>query len=157
MFDRHGKYGSDIYTLRSIYFINPSSSSSRTPTVHLHWRRFALSSIPLAEGQEEAFERWVANCWREKDELLDGFVKNGSFVSDGNDDVDDYDDDESRDNVNGINTKIRKNEKNKKKSRVIESEIKLNDPLEFLALMVPGLVVAIVVRLVYVMFTTVFS
>lgn len=159
MFDRQGKYGSDIYTLRSIYFLNTSSSSSsssRTPTVHLHWRRFALSSIPLAEGQEEAFERWVANCWREKDELLDGFVRNGSFVSDGDDDDDD-DDDDSKNDVDAMNAKIRKNMNKKKKSRVIETEIKMNNPLEFLALMVPGLIVAIIVRLAYVVLTTMFS
>jgi lysocardiolipin and lysophospholipid acyltransferase len=62
----------DYFTLRSTYF------QGRPPkSVNMHWRRFAVSSIPVKDPQE--FEQWIVARWREKDELLDTFYDTGRF------------------------------------------------------------------------------
>lgn len=45
----------------------------------MHWRRFALSNIPLDDQKE--FEDWLIARWAEKDKLLDHFVETGRFPS----------------------------------------------------------------------------
>lgn len=46
----------------------------------MHWRRFAVSSIPVKDP--EAFDQWVLERWREKDELLETFYDTGRFPAD---------------------------------------------------------------------------
>lgn len=65
----------DYFTLRSTYF------QGRPPkSVNMHWRRFAISSIPVKDPQ--AFDEWVVARWREKDELLETFYNTGRFPAD---------------------------------------------------------------------------
>ncbi len=69
---RRGKYGQDLFTLRSSYF------EGRPPkSVNLYWRRFALSSIPLDD--QENFDKWLLNEWRKKDDLIEQYVSTGRF------------------------------------------------------------------------------
>lgn len=46
----------------------------------MHWRRFAVSSIPLSDAKE--FEAWLMERWREKDELLEQWYETGRFPAD---------------------------------------------------------------------------
>ena len=43
----------------------------------MHWRRFAISSIPIESPKE--FEAWLMARWREKDALLEEYHATGSF------------------------------------------------------------------------------
>lgn len=43
----------------------------------MHWRRFAVSEIPVKD--KEAFEAWVLDRWKEKDDLLETFYNTGRF------------------------------------------------------------------------------
>jgi acyltransferase-like protein len=43
----------------------------------MHWRRFALSSIPLSDAK--AFDAWLNERWLEKDALLEYFSQHGHF------------------------------------------------------------------------------
>ena len=53
----------------------------RPPTsVNMHWRRFAVSEIPLDDQPE--FEEWLRARWTEKDQLLDQYWETGRFPSD---------------------------------------------------------------------------
>ena len=71
-----GKYGQDIFTLRSSFF------EGRPPkSVNMFWRRFKISDIPL--DNDEAFGRWLINRWREKDYILEYFFKYNQFPSEG--------------------------------------------------------------------------
>jgi hypothetical protein len=45
--------------------------------VNLHWRRFAVSDIPLDDQQE--FEAWLFERWAEKDQLMEHLVETGKF------------------------------------------------------------------------------
>lgn len=45
----------------------------------MYWRRFAVSDIPVKD--KAAFETWVLDRWREKDELLETFYDTGRFPS----------------------------------------------------------------------------
>jgi hypothetical protein len=60
--------------------------------VHMHWRRFALRDIPLADPAE--FDAWLVERWREKDALLAHFIEHGCFpgeaaalIAEGDEDV----------------------------------------------------------------------
>lgn len=46
----------------------------------MHWRRFAMSSIPLRDAKE--FESWLLDRWREKDDLLEHWYETGYFPGD---------------------------------------------------------------------------
>lgn len=48
----------------------------------MHWRRFAVSSIPISDPAE--FELWIRQRWMEKDELLEYYMQNGAFPEDEN-------------------------------------------------------------------------
>ena len=72
--DREGKYGQDVFTLRSTY------SEGRPPPVHIHWRRFRVADIPLETL--EGFDGWLRDRWDEKDELLAEHARTGRFASD---------------------------------------------------------------------------
>jgi 1-acyl-sn-glycerol-3-phosphate acyltransferase len=70
-----GKFGQDIFTLRSSMF------EGRPPkSVNMHFRRFKISTIPIDDDQ--AFEVWVRNRWREKDYLLEHFSRFNRFPND---------------------------------------------------------------------------
>lgn len=70
-----GKYGGDIFTLRSVYF------EGRTPkSVNMHWRRFKVSDIPLDD--HKATEEWVLQRWREKDDMMEHYLQTGRFPGD---------------------------------------------------------------------------
>ena len=72
---RKGGYAQDYFTLRSTYF------QGRPPkSVNMYWRRFAVSEMPLDD--HEAFDGWLTERWREKDELLDQYIKTGFFPAD---------------------------------------------------------------------------
>lgn len=71
---RKGSYPDKYFTLRSTYL------QGRPPTsVNMHWRRFAVSDIPLDDQKE--FEEWLRARWAEKDQLLDYFFETGRFPS----------------------------------------------------------------------------
>lgn len=70
-----GGYASQVFGLRSVYF------QGRPPkSVNMHWRRFAIKDIPLDDSTK--MSEWILERWREKDELLSYFVKNGKFPGD---------------------------------------------------------------------------
>lgn len=70
-----GQYGQDIFTLRSVYF------QGRPPkSVNMHWRRYTISSLPLDD--KDAMYDWVLQRWREKDELMEQFIRTGKFPAD---------------------------------------------------------------------------
>ncbi|KAK5168827.1 uncharacterized protein LTR77_006136 [Saxophila tyrrhenica] len=70
-----GQYGQDIFTLRSSFF------EGRPPkSVNMFWRRFKISDIPV--DNDDAFERWLINRWREKDYILEYFYKFNQFPAD---------------------------------------------------------------------------
>ncbi|PYH94949.1 acyltransferase [Aspergillus ellipticus CBS 707.79] len=69
-----GSLPDKYFTLRSTYL------QGRPPTsVNMHWRRFAVSEIPL-EDQDE-FDSWLRGRWTEKDQLLDEYYEAGRFPS----------------------------------------------------------------------------
>ncbi|KAF2679002.1 acyltransferase-domain-containing protein [Lentithecium fluviatile CBS 122367] len=70
-----GQYGQDLYTIRSTYMQGRSPKS-----VNMHWRRFALSSIPMHD--EKAFSDWLLARWREKDAFIEYYLQNGRFPAD---------------------------------------------------------------------------
>lgn len=58
----------------------------------MHWRRIPISSIPVPPASTsssppdqddkksaENFSKWLENEWRIKDELIEGYLQNGSF------------------------------------------------------------------------------
>lgn len=45
----------------------------------MHWRRFAVSSIPLSTLEE--FDAWLQERWLEKEKLLEEHAKTGTFPS----------------------------------------------------------------------------
>ena len=68
-----GSYGQDVFTLRSVYF------QGRPPkSVNMHWRRYRIADLPLSD--HDAMYDWTMQCWREKDELIETFMKSGKFA-----------------------------------------------------------------------------
>jgi hypothetical protein len=75
IFSSAGEFGQDIFTLRSSMF------EGRPPkSVNMHFRRFRISDIPI--DNDKAFDVWLRNRWREKDYLLEHFVKYDRFPED---------------------------------------------------------------------------
>ena len=64
----------DVYNLKTIYV-----EGVKVPLAHIHWRRFALSSIPFQDTQ--AFDQWLYDRWAEKDQLLKHHQEHGGFPS----------------------------------------------------------------------------
>lgn len=125
VYSRDG-YGSEIFTLRSTYF------QGRPPkSVNLHWRRFAMSSIPLDDTKQ--FDDWLKQRWIEKDDLLEHYVQTRRFPADGGHDST---------VANGPTAKPSKG------AGYIETEVQLKNPLEFLQIFVPLAAVAMVVNFV---------
>ncbi|KAJ9642984.1 hypothetical protein H2199_004506 [Coniosporium tulheliwenetii] len=122
-----GLFGQDIFTLRSTYF------QGRPPkSVNMHWRRFAVASIPLDDPKE--FEEWVHQRWVEKDELIEHFLQHGRFPAD-----------EGRDNLQNGSTSGQV----KVGAGYIETEVKPVHPLEFLQMFVPVAAVLLVINVCY--------
>ena len=46
----------------------------------MHWRRFAVKDIPIADPAE--FEVWLRERWAEKDRLLEYYMASGCFPED---------------------------------------------------------------------------
>lgn len=71
-----GEFGQDIYTLKATYF------EGRAPrSVNMYWRRFAVSTIPVDDPK--AFDAWLMERWREKDQLIEQYVRTGRFPANG--------------------------------------------------------------------------
>jgi len=92
----------------------------------MHWRRFALSSIPL--GDEKVFADWLSARWREKDDLLQYYVENNRFPADEG----------VTPNVNGGQPL--------KGAGWIETEVRPVQGLEWLQIFIPGAALALVVN-----------
>lgn len=71
--NRKGQYGQDIFTMWSMYI------EGKSPPIHIYWRRFKLSTIPLATL--EKFDTWLLDRWREKEALLEEHSTTGRFPS----------------------------------------------------------------------------
>ena len=72
---RHGQFGEELFTLRSTYL------EGRPPkSVNMHWRKFAVSKIPINDSK--AFEEWLYERWKEKDQLLEHYQQTGRFPAD---------------------------------------------------------------------------
>lgn len=67
-------YPDKYFTIRSTYL------QGRPPKcVNMHWRRFAISDVPLEDQKE--FDAWLVQRWVEKDQLLEECFKTGRFPS----------------------------------------------------------------------------
>ena len=72
---RNGQFGEELFTLRGTYL------EGRPPkSVNMHWRKFFIADIPLHD--EKAFEEWLHQRWKEKDELLEHYQQTGRFPAD---------------------------------------------------------------------------
>ena len=71
-----GEYATTTYTFRGTFF-----QGKQPRSVGLHWRRFRIADIPLED--EEDFAKWVVARWREKDELIEAYLKTGRFPCEG--------------------------------------------------------------------------
>jgi 1-acyl-sn-glycerol-3-phosphate acyltransferase len=70
-----GQYAQDIFTLKAGYL------EGRPPkSVHMYWRRYALKDIPF--HNDKAFELWLVARWREKDLLIENYLRTGKFPAD---------------------------------------------------------------------------
>jgi lysocardiolipin and lysophospholipid acyltransferase len=105
------RYGSELFTLRSVYF------QGRQPkSVNMHWRRFKVADIP--KHDQKAMEEWTQQRWQEKDQMMDYYLREGTFPGDA--------------------AAIRKDEVQSKPSADhIETEVRPASPLEFLQIFVP--------------------
>lgn len=130
---RRGQYGQDLFTLRSTYFQGRSPKS-----VNMHWRRFAIKDIPLAD--EKQFSDWLLARWREKDDLLEYYIENGRFPAD-----------------EGTTPAVNAG-KPLKGAGYIETEVRPSNPLEFLQIFLPlaafALVVNVILKFVYIVLRT---
>jgi len=109
-----GQFGQDIFTLRSSMF------EGRPPkSVNMHFRRFKISEIPIDD--DKAFEVWLRNRWREKDYLLEHFVRYNEFP-------------ESPTWM--VKQKLQKT-KSPMPAKSIETQIKSNNLEEFLSIFAP--------------------
>ena len=68
---RKGQYGQEIFTMGRMYL------EGRQPAVHMHWRRFQMSSIPLTSLED--FDKWLQARWVEKEALLEEYERTGRF------------------------------------------------------------------------------
>ncbi|KIV99130.1 uncharacterized protein PV09_09162 [Verruconis gallopava] len=109
-----GQFGQDIYTLRSSMF------EGRPPkSVNMHFRRFKVTDIPV--NSEAAFDVWLRNRWREKDYLLEHFVRHNSFPEDSHWLIK-----QRTSRMNGPHP-----------AKIIETQIKSNSLEEFLSIFAP--------------------
>jgi len=90
-------------------------------SVNMHFRRFRIADIPI--DNDKAFDVWLRNRWREKDYLLEHFVRYDRFPEDDK-------------------WLVRQQKKNTKKvgpqnAKFIETLIKSNNLEEFLSIFAP--------------------
>lgn len=70
-----GQFAQDIFTLKAGYL------EGRPPkSVHMYWRRYAIKDIPI--HNDKAFELWLVARWREKDLLIENYLRTGKFPAD---------------------------------------------------------------------------
>jgi 1-acyl-sn-glycerol-3-phosphate acyltransferase len=109
-----GQFGQDIFTLRSSMF------EGRPPkSVNMHFRRFKISEIPI--DNDKAFEVWLRNRWREKDYLLEHFVRHNRFPEE----------------PNWMLKQKQAKTKGAMPAKFIETQIKSNNLEEFLSIFAP--------------------
>ena len=70
-----GQYAQDVFSLKASYL-----EGKPPEAVHIYWRRFPISSIPLQD--HDLFGKWLAARWREKDYLLEMWHRKGQFPAD---------------------------------------------------------------------------
>ncbi|KAF2114906.1 acyltransferase-domain-containing protein [Lophiotrema nucula] len=119
-----GQYGQDLFTLRGTYF-----QGRRPKSVNMHWRRYAIKDIPLDDAKE--FEAWLLKRWREKDDLLEHYVQNGRFPADEG----------TSPAINGA--------KPLKGAGHIETEVRTQNPFEFLQIFVPTATLVLLINLLF--------
>ncbi|KAI9881788.1 MAG: hypothetical protein M1823_006501 [Watsoniomyces obsoletus] len=118
-----GQFAQDIFTLKAGYL------EGRPPkSVSMHWRRFALKDIPYRN--QKAFELWLVARWREKDILIENYLRNGKFPAD-----------------TGV-TKMKSGEI-KRGSGHLETQIRSSHWYEFLQIFAPMGVLAMVIAVFY--------
>ncbi|SSD61059.1 related to Cst26p [Saccharomycodes ludwigii] len=66
------EYGQDVYKLFDIFL-----KGKAPKIVDIHMRAFKLSDIPIDD--EEEFNDWIFNIWREKDAFMNYYYQNGDF------------------------------------------------------------------------------
>jgi len=96
----------------------------------MYWRRFAVSEIPINDSK--AFDQWLLERWREKDQLLEGYLQTGNFPANYKDKV-----------PNGALFS-----KGLEGEGYIETEIRVKHPFEFLRMYVPMTALYLIIRLV---------
>lgn len=94
----------------------------------MHWRRFPTSSIPLDEAE---FTTWLNDRWREKDALMEHYVKTGKFPADEGSEENPYykPGAEAEEGMRG--------QKVLKGAGHLKTDVRPKGPLEFLGLFVP--------------------
>jgi hypothetical protein len=88
-------------------------------SVNMHFRRFRISDIPI--DNDKAFDVWLRNRWREKDYLLEHFVKYDRFPEDHE----------------WIIKQKRTKKPGPQNAKFIETQIKSNNIEEFLSIFAP--------------------
>jgi hypothetical protein len=88
-------------------------------SVNMHFRRFRIADIPI--DNDKAFDVWLRNRWREKDYLLEHFVKYDRFPEDHE----------------WIIKQKRSNKQGPQTAKFIETHIKSNNIEEFLSIFAP--------------------
>ena len=119
-----GQFPQDIFSLRSTYL-----QGRRPKSVNMHWRRFAVKDIPVKDP--EAFDKWLLDRWREKDEMLEQYLQTGRFPTDHIED----------ETPNGSTNPV-------KDQGYIETPIRAKYPFEFLQLYVPIALLWLIIRLI---------
>lgn len=127
-----GTYGSELFGLRSVYF------QGRPPkSVNMHWRRYRVKDLPLDD--HEAMYQWILARWREKDELLEAFMKTGRFPADKS------------------AVHIEDGPTDSFKTPYINTEVCLRNPVEFLQIFTPVAAAMVVGRVLVQIFDRIFG
>ena len=100
----------------------------------MHWRRFAISQIPLDDTK--AFEDWLLRRWIEKDQLVEHYLRNGKFP--------------------GFPPESKQTEAGARRGQWVETEVKNSHPLEFLLAFAPTMLLVLVGLLVRTLWRAIF-
>jgi lysocardiolipin and lysophospholipid acyltransferase len=125
---RRGVYGQDVYSLKGLYL-----EGQKAPTIHMHWRRFAITEIPIKD--DAAFDAWLMKRWREKDDYLAYFEEHSRFPTE--------EDDATETKTNGsasLETKTMHN-------NAVTAKVSTAHPLDFLQIFVSLLAVPVAWKL----------